>query len=47
MNAIDAHKIGLVNDIIDNEDTAKYQLIKNIKTEMAMYKLVKNNLSLF
>lgn len=46
MNAIDAYNIGLVNEIIDNGNNAKYQLIKNIKTKMSMYKMVKISIPL-
>lgn len=42
LNAIDAQKIGLVNEIIDEGANGKNQLIKKIKTEIAMYKLVQN-----
>lgn len=42
LNAIDAQKIGLVNEIIDDGDSGKNQLIKKLRTEIAKYKLVKN-----
>ncbi|VVC24744.1 Crotonase superfamily,ClpP/crotonase-like domain,Crontonase, C-terminal [Cinara cedri] len=38
-NAIDAQKIGLVNEIIDEGMNGRDQLIKKIKTEIAVYKL--------
>jgi len=39
LNAIDAQKIGLVNEIIDDGVNGRNQLIKKIKTEIAMYKM--------
>lgn len=45
-NATDAEKIGLVNEIIDDGEIAKDQLIKKIKTEMAVYKMVKKKIFL-
>lgn len=43
MNAIDAQKIGLVNEIISDGVSGRNQLIKKIKTEIAIYKMVKKN----
>ncbi|XP_025198220.1 enoyl-CoA delta isomerase 2, mitochondrial-like [Melanaphis sacchari] len=39
LNAIDAQKIGLVNEIINDGVNGKNQLIKKIMTEIALYKL--------
>jgi len=41
LNAIDAQKIGLVNEIINDGISGRNQLIKKITTELAFYKLVK------
>jgi len=41
LNAIDAQKIGLVNEIINDGIDGRNQLIKKITTEIALYKLVK------
>jgi len=41
LNAIDAQKIGLVNEIINDGISGRNQLIKKITTEIALYKLVK------
>lgn len=40
LNAIDAQKVGLINEIIDEGVNALDQLIKKIKTDIAIYKLV-------
>ncbi|CAH1726158.1 enoyl-CoA delta isomerase 2-like isoform X2 [Aphis gossypii] len=39
LNAIDAQKIGLVNEIINDGVSGRNQLIKKITTELAFYKL--------
>jgi len=41
LNAIDAQKIGLVNEIINDGLNGRNQLIQKIMTEIALYKLVK------
>jgi len=41
LNAIDAQKIGLVNEIIKGGIDGRNQLIKKITTEIALYKMVK------
>lgn len=46
MNAFDAQRIGLVNEIIDDGDNGRNQLIKKLKIEIAKYKLV-NKFQLF
>jgi len=43
LNAIDAQKIGLVNEIISDGVSGRNQLIKTMKTEIAIYKMVKKN----
>lgn len=40
LNAFDAQKIGLVNEIIDDGDSGRNQLIKKLRIEIAKYKLV-------
>jgi len=40
LNAIDAQKIGLVNEIVNDGFDGRNQLIKKITTEIALYKLV-------
>lgn len=47
MNATDAQKIGLVNEIINDGVNGRNQLIKKITTELAFYKLVKYFLIFF
>lgn len=47
MNAIDAQKIGLVNEIINDGISGRNQLIKKITSEIALYKLVKIFSNLF
>jgi len=41
LNAIDAQKIGLVTEIINDGVSGRNQLIKKITTELAFFKLVK------
>jgi len=40
LNAIDAQKIGFVNEIIDDGINSRDQLINKINKEIAMYKMV-------
>lgn len=47
MNAVDAQKIGLVNEIINDGISGRNQLIKKITSEIALYKLVKIFSNLF
>lgn len=42
MNAYDAIKAGLVNEIISDGLVGKNQLIEKLKTQIAIYKLVKH-----
>lgn len=44
MNAVDAQKIGLVNEIINDGVVGRNNLINKIRTEMAVYTSVKHNL---
>lgn len=40
LNAVDAQKIGLVNEIIDDGVVGRNYLINKIRTELAVYTLV-------